>query len=238
MKMTNKLERLTASLEKAEQKVEKINNTIEKYFKQLEKKIAAVEKLGFEIDYSEVNFNVQYGHHFTQEIKHIDNLKWGTDGKSVAAYWELCEVVRKLEDIYGSYKKLAETETIVSNWGNKVTKEKTITDVMENTPQVLIDFIENWAEKATEWMLKNTKFSKENIEKMIAADKEIKLYQLKMRVEAEVGEITNAKYLSVSGKGDLTGVIEGKQGKAHVHSIMAGGWNIQRFHYRTLVTPM
>jgi|GEM_PF-3813323 len=50
-----------------------------------------------------------------------------------------------------------------------------------------------------------------------------------------VGEITDASYLSVDGNGNLNGYIIGTRGKASVSTIGAGGYNIQCFHFRTLI---
>ena len=52
------------------------------------------------------------------------------------------------------------------------------------------------------------------------------------------GPITDASNLKVGGKGDLNGFIIGENGKAKVETIGAGGWNIQRWHLRTLVHQM
>lgn len=57
------------------------------------------------------------------------------------------------------------------------------------------------------------------------------------RTTAIVGEITDASYLSVGDKGDLNGCIIGTQGRANVKTIGAGGYNIQCFHFRTLINP-
>ena len=50
-----------------------------------------------------------------------------------------------------------------------------------------------------------------------------------------VGKIIDASNLSIGMKGDLNGVIEGEKGKAKVETIGAGGYNIQCFHFRTLI---
>ena len=55
------------------------------------------------------------------------------------------------------------------------------------------------------------------------------------RTNEIVGQITDASYLSVGDKGDLNGIIKGTKGDARVQTIGAGGWNIQRFHFRTLI---
>ena len=55
------------------------------------------------------------------------------------------------------------------------------------------------------------------------------------RTNAIVGEITDASGLYVGNKGDLNGYILGTRGRAHVQTIGAGGYNIQCFHFRTLI---
>lgn len=53
-----------------------------------------------------------------------------------------------------------------------------------------------------------------------------------------VGKITDASELRVSPKGNLDGFISGEKGKAKVQTIGAGGYNIQCFHFRTLIKPV
>jgi hypothetical protein len=50
-----------------------------------------------------------------------------------------------------------------------------------------------------------------------------------------VGTITDASYLSVDANGNLNGYIIGDRGKANVNTIGAGGYNIQCYHFRTLI---
>lgn len=55
------------------------------------------------------------------------------------------------------------------------------------------------------------------------------------RTNAIVGKITDANGLTVGAKGDLNGYIYGTRGRARVQTIGAGGYNIQCFHFRTLI---
>ena len=55
------------------------------------------------------------------------------------------------------------------------------------------------------------------------------------RTNAIVGKITDASALKVGAKGDLNGYINGERGTAKVQTIGAGGYNIQCFHFRTLI---
>ena len=58
------------------------------------------------------------------------------------------------------------------------------------------------------------------------------------RTNRIVGQITDASNLSVGNKGDLNGRIDGTNGSAWVETIGAGGYNIQCFHFRTLIKPI
>lgn len=58
------------------------------------------------------------------------------------------------------------------------------------------------------------------------------------RTNAIVGQITDASRLSVDPKGELNGFIVGTDGTAEVRTIGAGGYNIQCFHWRTLIRPV
>ncbi len=55
------------------------------------------------------------------------------------------------------------------------------------------------------------------------------------RTNAIVGTIKDTMGLKIGAKGDLNGYIIGDRGTAKVQTIGAGGYNIQCFHFRTLI---
>lgn len=55
------------------------------------------------------------------------------------------------------------------------------------------------------------------------------------RTNKIVGVITDASNLKIGAKHDLNGYIIGTKGNAKVQTIGAGGYNIQCFHFRTLI---
>jgi hypothetical protein len=73
------------------------------------------------------------------------------------------------------------------------------------------------------------------LDKVLEAEKRAKMLDLVHRITDVVGAITDAKGLRVSQKGNLDGLIVGTVGKARISTIGAGGYNIQCFHFRTLV---
>lgn len=79
-------------------------------------------------------------------------------------------------------------------------------------------------------------FDKDWLEKEIEQEKNNKLIDLMTRVSKITGEITDASNLHLTA-GNLNGYIIGVEGSANVETIGAGGYNIQCYHYRTLIKP-
>ena len=74
------------------------------------------------------------------------------------------------------------------------------------------------------------------LNKILDIEEKEKVLDLIRRVTKVVGTITDASNLSIGNQsGELNGIVVGENGKAHVQTIGAGGYNIQRFHYRVLV---
>lgn len=81
------------------------------------------------------------------------------------------------------------------------------------------------------------KLDTEKLRKELEQDKKAKYDDIINRTNKIVGTITDAAGLRVGEKGELNGRIEGTRGTAIVETIGAGGYNIQCFHFRTLIKP-
>ena len=84
------------------------------------------------------------------------------------------------------------------------------------------------------WDLSDAQIHSDNVK----AGKQV-ILDLVNRVTKVTGPITSWSGLhATAGNGGwtvLNGIVEGEEGKASVETILAGGWNIQRLHARTLV---
>jgi len=99
-------------------------------------------------------------------------------------------------------------------------------------------FFSNWRSRG---------FDPDWLEKEIEQEKNNKLIDLMTRVSKITGEIVDATYLYIADDGNLNGYIIGKDGKAEVETIGAGGYNEHVildsgrhgmcFHYRVLIKP-
>lgn len=285
----SKIDDLQASVDKATEKVEKCKATIVRHEAHKAKKLAALVKQG-------VDINDLKAAKEAARLVRKDELMWA-----------IFEVEHKDDDIIGATKKLKAAEVILANWLGRynveVEKERFLS---ENAPAVIIEFLNQWKEKARDWYIKahakylemNTelkvakqeaeqKYILENpgksaysvgcsdfikkdeqvkfivgamtmmggevarlatyrvemdrlayLEKMLEEDRKAKMIDLIHRINAVVGTITDATKLRISAKGNLDGFIVGEGGKAKIETIGAGGYNIQVFHYRTLVHKM
>lgn len=73
--------------------------------------------------------------------------------------------------------------------------------------------------------------------KALAAEKIAKYDDFLNRIIAITGTIEDASGLYIGLKGDINGFVSGNKGSAEVQTIGAGGYAVQRYHFRTLVKP-
>ena len=117
----------------------------------------------------------------------------------------------------------------------------------------LLDMIEQWKEerkdmtpmeqyrhrKAHEGKFDGYKtrlitMTEQQIKKDVETDVEDSVVELMTRVMAKVGNVVNAENLHYK-HGKLNGYLEGEKVKVYVETILAGGYNIQCLHIRTLI---
>ena len=64
------------------------------------------------------------------------------------------------------------------------------------------------------------------------------LYLLKnllVDIYNKYGKLTDSKYIELNDKGGLDGVFKCDRGNCKVTTVLAGGYNIQKLHFRTLI---
>lgn len=73
------------------------------------------------------------------------------------------------------------------------------------------------------------------LRKDLEREKKAKYDDIVERANKICGTITDATGLRIGDKGELNGVVIGSRGNARINTIGAGGYNIQCFHFRTLI---
>jgi len=77
--------------------------------------------------------------------------------------------------------------------------------------------------------------NKEKLLKELDQEKKAKYDDIIERTNKICGTIKDATGLRVGEKGELNGMVIGERGNARVETIGAGGYNIQCYHFRTLI---
>lgn len=245
MKITTLQERI----EKATQKIEKKQNTILKKTAQIEKKYSALKKLGIE---DPENRDVE-------EFRDTEN--WHDVYWTYAEIGHLKEdITRGGKEIEATKKTLEKYEAQLAG---EIEKEsiflKEVPEVFKDLIDELVDTWDAW-DKARKERLRNvykelgySKFvksytyadyefmsiSSEKIHSDNERDAKALVLDLYYRVKDVTGEVTNWSGIEATqgtnGFTVLNGTVTGKEGRAKVESILAGGYNIQRLHVRVLV---
>ena len=149
-----------------------------------------------------------------------NNHVWGTEEYKEAdeAYTQARLAFR--ENCNGKY----ETEEYIDRWGKTRKHEVKVRD--------------GKYEHISRYELGSIEESEALLDKDLKEEAERKYDDIIERTNAVVGEITDASYLTVGMKGDLNGFVIGTRGKAKVETIGAGGYNIQCYHFRTLINKI
>lgn len=244
-----KISTLKERIEKATQKIEKKENTITKKTAQIEKKYQALEKLGVK-DPAE---------HDPEEFRDAEN--WHDIFWTYADIKHLKEdITRGGKEIEATKATLAKYEAQLAG---EIEKEsiflKEIPEVMIRLQNELVETWDAWDKARKERIRKAydelgySKFVKsysyadyefmskptEKIHSDNERDAKALILDLYYRVKDVTGEVTDWSGIEATiGTGGFTvlnGVVIGKEGRAKVESILAGGYNIQRLHVRVLV---
>lgn len=151
----------------------------------------------------------------------VSTFRWGSP-----EYLEAEQVANDLrktfnENAHGKY----ETQTVTNRWGKEVKQE---VKVAEGKWEFLNPY--NHERTLDEAVAK--------LEKDLVMEANRKYDFIIERTNRIVGQITDASNLKIGAKQDLNGYIIGTKGIAKVQTIGAGGYNIQCFHFRTLINPM
>lgn len=137
------------------------------------------------------------------------------------------EYSKTRKEAYSYYEK-------AYDWSNNLTQEERkellnkynelYQEIKENTDPLIINIYSRGKDK------------EEYIQKLLNEEEENKILGLIKRVTKVIGTIIDASNLRISEQnGELNGLVIGKEGKAYIETIGAGGYAVQCFHYRVLV---
>lgn len=246
-----KIETLKERIEKAAAKIERKENTIIKKTAQIEKKKATLANLG----YPEITRNQYYEIHDELGEK-VHDIYWTIcDIENLED-----DIIRGRKEIEETKKTIGKYEAQLAG---EIEREsillKDIPEVFKTLQDELVDEWDAWDKvrrdelkkeyselRYTAFMRKHTVTdylfkdkTDDEIHNENVRDAKSLILDLYYRVKDVTGEVTNWEELrpeiGTHGFTVLNGYVEGKEGRAFVESILAGGYNIQRLHVRVLV---
>ena len=92
----------------------------------------------------------------------------------------------------------------------------------------------NWYSRHPMVAINMLDYGIDHLHEIIEKDAEKRKADFLARISKKVGNITECN-LRMASDCEINGTATGDLGTARVSSILAGGWNIQRLHYRVLV---
>lgn len=228
-----KVETLRERISKAEEKISKKQNTISKKTAMVEKKTAELEKTTDERERYCIECDIGW---LKEDLKRLASEIKETEN-TLANYRKQLDGEIKRQDLLT--KEVPETlkslqTELVNEWDRYDTKRKE--SLYEEYKEIgYSEFMKKHRFAGYEFMHKTVdEIHKENVR-----DAEAIILNLVNRVKGITGEITSWDnlYLNPDNNGwsVLNGYVVGKEGRAVVESIGAGGYNIQRYHIRVLV---
>lgn len=242
-----KSQELRERMEKAEATVEKRKLTIERHKKAAEKKLQQMRAKGWEPDrslYQNKRDNESWEAYWAvcEYEQKLEDIKGATDklaeAEEIAANWRA-----KLEKQIELETKIAfEMPEVFRELKDELAKSWTEYDMERKSRWLEVRAKYQAGKLSREEYRKMYKYSQEmelskteeEFYKINLKEAELFIVDLYNRVKAITGEVTDWGNIHYGGKA-LNGWVEGKNGKAKVESILAGGYNIQRLHVRVLV---
>ena len=251
MKITTLRERI----EKANEKIAKKTNTIAKKGAQIEKKNAELAKLGYP-GFTREEYYQRFDELDAKGAEVRSKVYW-----TVCDIENLVDDInRGAREIEETKKTLAKYEAELAG---EIEKEsiflKEIPESMRDLQTELVNEWDGWDIERREFLKKQykelgsrefcRKYGRSEIDAMHATDEDIHkeneraakgfILNLYYRVKDITGEVTEWAGITLErgahGFPTLTGYVIGKEGRAEVFTILAGGYNVQRLHIRVLV---
>lgn len=242
-----KIETLKERIEKKEAQIEKKQNTINKKHAQIEKKASKVNALGYDADgdryqavdtedHSEVYWTMCDIASLESDIKRlgreIEEAKATLEKYNAQLAGEIEKEAQFIKEVPEQAKDME--KMLIEKWdeSDKNRRERYRGKAKELSYG---EFVKKYGYGAYESISEDD----EHIHNRNVRDARAFVLDLLNRTKEITGEIVswNGVHLTVGTNGFpvLNGKVEGKEGRAEVESIYAGGYNIQRLHVRVLV---
>lgn len=220
---------------RAEERISKKTNTITKKEALIEKKEAQLDKITDEYEKKWKTHEIEY---LRDDIKRL-HKEIEENSKKIEEYKQqmvgAMEKEKSLEELPETLKEMQKQLVVIWDEFDKKERQRLQDEYNEIGYR---EFMKKHTYSDYEMRYKTN----DEIHKSNLREAEALILNLVERVQHITGEITSWSGITATagtrGCPVLNGYVEGKQGRAIVESILAGGYNIQRLHVRVLVKEM
>lgn len=251
--MTNQPTTTELRLINATKNLEKTKNTLAKHEARLVKLTAKLDTLSGD-DLRMADFNISFcKDDITNSQKKIAELlitiakyqdkKQQEDSKNDIPYIKPLEdflqsYIEKNTEYYNNQRPLCQVAIQKCNEEQKTINHKDFSN-WEEYSTAKNDISKSHLSCYTQDIIQYAKMSDdeftEQLSKNLAAEAHYLKLDLYWRTVGICGVLTCTSNLEVSDNGSLNGFVSGEKGRAIIETIMAGGYNIQKLHYRVLI---
>lgn len=230
---------MAKKIETVQKDILKIKTWIDNKNKTLEKKLKICNNAGYLLNYTLENiFKTD------QELLYVELKSSVENNEKQSIINSLHSIITLLEDYEIKVKqlnRLYEIQDELTVTTEKTNSEKELTTYIKNEiDNIKIPSLEEWLKKYKEEYIKscNKYLSGYDLTRALKnVDEAVKEQKIKIIVKTfdKVGKIVDVSFGKIGIDGSFNGTVVGENGIVNIETILAGGYNIQKLHYRVLV---
>lgn len=236
---------MAKKIETVQKDILKIETWIEKKSATLEKKLKISQKAGYL-----TNYNFENIFEIDKEILYSELRSSKEKNEKQTILDSIYSIIVMLEDFETKSKQLSRSYKILSEFEptekqnektEKTNSEKELIKYIKNEiDNIQIPSLEKWLSEYKNEYIKtcnqhlngyNLTLALRNVDQAVK-DQKIKIIT---KTYDKVGKIVDVTFGKIGFDGSFNGIVIGENGSVNIETILAGGYNIQKLHYRVLV---
>lgn len=217
--------------------VEKVQKSIDRQENIIQNNIKKLNNMGY--DGNDMYLDIQNEGRLWEYAEGKLGVKHASD--EFNRIYEFYSKISNAHDEIVSLKKSKMKEAIEKDDRARAKYQKALNELKTREEFLSIDcpaldfFLEDWKKAFVKWASKQEEFIDVDLKEVSENESENLKIDFLFRVSKHVGKILDASHLTTGMDGTINGYVKGSEKTVKVKTILAGGWNIQKLHFRVLV---